>query len=140
MKFLKDFVKKNEGQFHPGGKLEKWFPVWDGLATFLFVPDLVTNKGAHIRDAVDLKRTMNTVIMALLPCLLFGIWNVGYQHDVALGRTEIDVLNQFLFGLTPVLPMLMVSYGVGLGVEFIFCIINKLKISFCVLEIFIWFS
>ena len=73
MKFLENLVEKLEPQFSKGGKYEKWYPVFDGFATFLFVPKHTTHSGVHVRDAVDLKRTMNTVIQALIPCLLFGI-------------------------------------------------------------------
>ena len=128
MKFLEKFVEKNRPNFQSGGKFEKWYPVWDGLETFLFVPDHVTHNGVHVRDAVDLKRTMNTVIQALLPCLLFGMWNVGYQHFAAFG-IESTFVEQFIYGLTKVLPMVIVSYAVGLGVEFTFCVIKKHQIE-----------
>jgi len=128
MKFLEKFVEKNRPNFQSGGKFEKWYPVWDGLETFLFVPDHVTHNGVHVRDAVDLKRTMNTVIQALLPCLLFGMWNVGYQHFTAFG-IESTFIEQFIYGLTKVLPMVIVSYAVGLGVEFAFCVIKKHQIE-----------
>ncbi len=123
MKFLERLVDKMEPNFEKGGKYEKWFPVFDGFATFLFTPKHVTKKGVHIRDAVDLKRTMNTVIQALVPCLLFGIWNTGFQHYKALGLLEeFGFLEQVLFGAIKVLPVVVVSYVVGLGVEFGFCI------------------
>lgn len=128
MKALENFVKKTRVNFHPGGKFEKWYPVWDGFETFLFVPDHVTHNGVHVRDAVDLKRTMNTVIQALLPCLLFGMWNTGYQHFQAFG-IEATFIEEFLFGLVRVLPMVIVSYAVGLGVEFGFCVIKKHQIE-----------
>ena len=123
MKFLEKIVDKLEPNFEKGGKYEKWFPLFDGFATFLFTPKHTTKKGVHIRDAVDLKRTMNTVIIAMVPCLLFGIWNTGYQHYNALGLTEeFGVLHQILFGALKVIPVVIVSYAVGLGVEFGFCI------------------
>lgn len=123
MKFLEKLVDKMEPNFEKGGKYEKWFPLFDGFATFLFTPKHTTKKGVHIRDAVDLKRTMNTVIQALIPCLLFGIWNTGYQHYSALGLTEeFGFFEQVLFGAIKVLPVVIVSYLVGLGVEFGFCI------------------
>lgn len=112
-----------EPNFEKGGKYEKWFPLFDGFATFLFTPKHTTKKGVHIRDAVDLKRTMNTVIQALVPCLLFGIWNTGFQHYKALGLLEqFGFGYQVLFGAIEVLPIVIVSYAVGLGVEFAFCI------------------
>ncbi|MFT6715575.1 MAG: Na+-transporting NADH:ubiquinone oxidoreductase subunit B [Saprospiraceae bacterium] len=123
MKFLEKLLDKMEPDFAKGGKKEKWMPLFDGLATFLFVPKHTTKKGVHIRDAVDLKRTMNTVIMALLPCLLFGIWNTGFQHYKALGLlSEFAFMDQVLFGAMQVLPIVIVSYVVGLGVEFAFAI------------------
>jgi Na+-transporting NADH:ubiquinone oxidoreductase subunit B len=123
MKFLEKLVDKMEPNFEKGGKYEKWFPLFDGFATFLFTPKHTTKKGVHIRDAVDLKRTMNTVIQALVPCLLFGIWNTGFQHYKALGLLEeFGFLEQLLFGAIEVLPIVVTSYVVGLGVEFAFCI------------------
>ena len=125
MKFLERLVDKMEPNFEKGGKYEKWFPLFDGFATFLFTPKHTTKKGVHIRDAVDLKRTMNTVIQALIPCLLFGIWNTGFQHYSALGLLEeFGFLEQVLFGAIKVLPIVIVSYAVGLGVEFGFCIVK----------------
>lgn len=124
MKALHDFIEtKFKPPFEKGGKLEKYWPVYDGLYTFLFVPAHTTHSGAHIRDGIDLKRTMNTVIMALIPALLFGMWNAGYQHYSALG-IESTLLENFLFGALKVVPMLIVSYGVGLGLEFLFCVIK----------------
>jgi len=105
--------------------------IWDGTYTFLFTPDHTTHgKGVHVRDGVDLKRTMFLVIVALIPCLLFGIWNTGHQHYLAVdgyaytGLAE-GFLDKILFGLIKVLPFVVVSYGVGLGIEFIFCAINR---------------
>jgi Na+-transporting NADH:ubiquinone oxidoreductase subunit B len=124
MKALHDYIEKNlEPHFHEGGKFQKLWPVYDGFYTFLFVPKHTAQSGAHIRDGIDLKRTMNTVIMALVPTLLFGMWNVGYQHYIALG-IDATFMEQFLFGALKVLPMVVVSYGVGLGVEFLFCVIK----------------
>lgn len=126
MKFLEKIIDKMEPDFAKGGKKEKWMPLFDGFATFLFVPKHTTKKGVHVRDAVDLKRTMNTVIMALIPCLLFGIYNTGFQHYKALGLlSEFTFLDQVLFGAMKVLPIVVVSYVVGLGVEFAFCIYKK---------------
>ncbi len=125
MKFLEKIVDKLEPNFEKGGKLEKWFPLFDGFATFLFTPKHTTKKGVHIRDAVDLKRTMNTVIIAMVPCLLFGIWNTGYQHYKALDLLqEFGFFDQVLFGALKVIPVVIVSYAVGLGIEFGFCIVK----------------
>lgn len=118
-----------EPKFAKGGKLEKWHPVFESFATLAFTPALVTNKGSHIRDGVDLKRTMMTVIIAMIPCLLFGIYNTGHWEMVAeMGNRNIDFWanpgTKFLNGLIVVLPLIIVSYGVGLTVEFIFGIIR----------------
>ncbi len=124
MKAIHDFLEeKIKPNFDKGAKFEKLWPVYDGFATFLFVPGHTAHSGAHIRDGIDLKRTMNTVITALIPCLLFGMWNVGYQHYNALGL-DVSFFDQFLFGAIKVLPMVIVSYGVGLGMEFLFCVIK----------------
>lgn len=123
MKFLRNIVDSVKPNFEKGGKLEKYWPVFDGLETFLFVPGHATVKGAHIRDGIDLKRTMVTVILALVPCLLFGMWNVGHQHFLAVGETA-EFMDKFIYGAIKVLPLVIVSYGVGLGIEFLFCIKN----------------
>lgn len=128
MKVLQDLVENLAPHFEKGAKYEKLWPVYDGLATFLFVPGHATHSGSHIRDGIDLKRTMNTVIMALIPTLLFGMWNVGYQHFLALGET-VTFFDQFLFGAIKVLPLVVVSYAVGLGVEFLFCILKGHQIN-----------
>jgi len=132
MKFLKDIVEKLEPQFEKGGKFEKLWPLFDGFATFLFVPGHATNKGSHIRDSIDLKRTMVLVILALVPCLLFGIWNTGHQYYAALGQYTAlgdGFLDKIMFGSWKVLPLVVVSYAVGLGVEFLFCIIKRHSIQ-----------
>lgn len=118
-----------EPLFAKGAKLEKLHYVYDGLATFLFTPDATTKRGAHIRDGVDLKRTMFIVVMALIPALLFGMYNTGHWHMVAeAGNMDLpywdDFSAKFIYGLIQVLPMVIVSYGVGLGIEFIFCTIK----------------
>lgn len=114
-----------EPNFVKGGKYEKWNPLFETLATFAFSPKIVTTKGSHIRDGVDLKRTMMTVIIALIPCLLFGIYNTGHWAMVAeQGNRDLvfwaDQGAKILIGLKVVLPLLIVSYGVGLAIEFMF--------------------
>lgn len=127
---LKKLLEKVEPSFREGGKLHKFWPVYDGFATFLFVPGHPTQKGAHIRDGIDLKRTMVTVILAALPALLFGIYNVGYQHFQAIGQlASASTGALFVYGLIKVLPLIVVSYVVGLGIEFAFCIIKKHQIN-----------
>ena len=83
MKFLEKILHKNEAKFEKGGKLEKFYPLYETLATFAFTPKLTTKSGSHIRDAVDLKRTMMMVILAMVPCLIFGIYNTGHWAEVA---------------------------------------------------------
>jgi Na+-transporting NADH:ubiquinone oxidoreductase subunit B len=129
MKIFKNLLDSVKPHFEEGGKLEKLYPVYDGFATFLFVPGHATHSGAHIRDGIDLKRTMITVVFALVPALLFGMWNVGYQHYLALGMSDVTFWDQFLFGAIKVLPIVIVSYAVGLGVEFAFCVIKKHQIN-----------
>lgn len=125
VKFLENILQKMEPNFVKGAKYEKWNPLFETLATFAFTPKLVTTKGAHIRDGVDLKRTMMMVIIALIPCLLFGIYNTGHWQMVAeLGNRNLPYwengLNKFWNGSIIVLPLIVVSYGVGLGIEFLF--------------------
>jgi Na+-transporting NADH:ubiquinone oxidoreductase subunit B len=127
VKALRNLVDSMKPAFAKGGKLEKLHWVFDGLETFLFTPGHATEKGAHIRDGIDLKRTMSIVIMAMLPCLLFGMWNVGHQHYLAIGEfvgRGDGFWEKFLFGAIKVLPIVVVSYGVGLGIEFLFTTIK----------------
>jgi Na+-transporting NADH:ubiquinone oxidoreductase subunit B len=119
MKALRTQIDKIKPMFEKGGKFEKFHSTFDALETFLFVPDKVTFKGSHVRDAIDLKRTMSFVLIALMPALLFGMWNVGYQHFLALGKTG-TMFELFWFGFLQVLPIIIVSYVSGLAVEFIF--------------------
>lgn len=130
MKPLRKILDKIKPSFEKGGKLEKFYPAFNAFETFLFVPDHTTaSKGAHVRDAIDLKRTMILVVISLVPCLLFGMWNVGYQHHLALGITDASLMDNFIFGAIKVLPLVIVSYGAGLTVEFIFAIIRKHTIN-----------
>ncbi len=129
MKFIEKYLHKMEPHFVKGGKYEKWNPLFETLATFAFTPKLVTTKGAHIRDGVDLKRTMMTVILALIPCLIFGIYNTGHwEMAVTEGNRNIPYFDhmglKFLHGLIIVMPIVVVSYGVGLAIEFIFGMIR----------------
>lgn len=101
-----------------GGKLEKLHSVFDGFETFLFVPNTTSKNGTHIHDAIDSKRTMIMVVVALIPALLFGMFNVGYQHYLAIGEAA-GFWDTFLFGALAVLPIVVVSYLVGLGIEFV---------------------
>jgi Na+-transporting NADH:ubiquinone oxidoreductase subunit B len=119
LKALLNIVEKVKPHFEKGGKLQRFHRSFEAFDTFLFVQGHVTSKGSHIRDAMDMKRTMFFVIIALVPTLLFGMWNVGLQHYRAIGL-EVGFMDQFLFGLVKVLPIVVVSYGVGLGIEFLF--------------------
>jgi Na+-transporting NADH:ubiquinone oxidoreductase subunit B len=107
------------------GKGKKWLPAFSAFHTFLYTPNDTTHTGGHVRGADDLKRTMNTVVLALIPCLIFGMFNTGFQHYNALGE-PVDFLSidALLIGLIKILPLVVVSYVVGLGVEFIFAIIK----------------
>ncbi len=103
----------------------KMSPVFNAFHTFLYTPDEVTHSGSHIRGADDLKRTMNTVIMALVPCLIFGIFNAGYQHNVASGvETAFMSFDNFAIGAWKVIPLIIVSYVVGLAIEMFFAAKN----------------
>ena len=120
MKFLRNTLDKLKPTFSKGGKLSFLHSTFDGFETFLFVPNETTKKGSHIRDGVDLKRTMFTVVIALIPALIFGMWNIGYQHFLAMGE-ESSLMANIWYGFLKTLPILIVSYGVGLGIEFMFC-------------------
>ncbi len=119
MNGLRTFVDKIKPTFEKGGKLGFLHSTFDAFETFLFVPNTVTRKGAHVRDCVDLKRVMIMVVLALVPAMLFGIWNVGYQHKLAFGLVDWGFWNIVLYGLVKVLPLYIVSYLVGLGIEFV---------------------
>jgi len=114
---LRKYLDKVKPNFQKGGKFEKFHSTFDAFETFLFVPDTVTRKGAHIRDASDLKRTMTVVLIALMPALLFGMWNAGYQNALVAGETR-TIFDNFWFGLFAMLPIIVTSYAVGLGIEF----------------------
>lgn len=119
MKALRNYIDKIKPQFEKGGKFEKLQSTFDAFETFLFVPDKVTFKGSHIRDSLDMKRTMIMVVIAVLPAMLFGMWNVGFHHFKSLGETA-GFWDQFWYGFLKVLPLIVVSYVVGLGIEFAF--------------------
>ena len=126
-------LKSTLHNFKQKNKDKKWLPAFSAIHTFLYTPNETTHGGTHVKAADDLKRTMNTVILALIPCLIFGMFNAGYQHYTALG--EIERVSSFfsstfwswdnlVIGLWKVLPLVVISYGVGLGIEFIFAIIK----------------
>ena len=125
MKFLRKIFDNAHEKINSSEKTKKFFPLIDAFDTLMFTPNHVTKKGAHVRDAIDLKRTMMLVIIALVPCLLFGIYNTGYQHYNALGQLDtVGIFDIILTGALVVLPLVVVSYASGLFVEFIFCIRN----------------
>ncbi|WP_271784110.1 NADH:ubiquinone reductase (Na(+)-transporting) subunit B [Aquimarina algiphila] len=127
---LKDKLHKLKLKY----KGKKMAPAFNAIHTFLYLPNETTHSGSHVRGADDLKRTMNTVIMALLPCLIFGMFNAGYQHHLAEGEIEAVAngffsagfwsIDNLVVGLWKVLPLVVISYGVGLGVEFLFAVIK----------------
>ena len=153
MQFLRNLIEKQKTLYHePGSKLHKVWPLFDAFETFLFAPDFRAGKErVHVRDYVDLKRVMNTVILAMLPCLLWAIWNAGAQHfaaiasknvaqaDYALGWLQsilgapnlaaVSAMDTIVFGLQRMLPILITSYGVGLGIEMTFSVIRKEEVS-----------
>ena len=119
MKALHKIISSVKPHFEEGGKLAKFWVVFDSLETFTFTPGHVTNNGSHIRDGIDLKRTMFFVIVALLPALLFGTWNIGDQYFSSIGESA-DLFEKLMVGAFKVIPLIIVSYGVGLGIEFFF--------------------
>jgi Na+-transporting NADH:ubiquinone oxidoreductase subunit B len=128
MNWIRHKIDQIKEPFEPGNKLQKYRPAINALDTFLFVPDHTTQKGAHIRDAVDLKRTMITVVLALIPALIFGMWNAGYQHYIQLGENPA-IFEAILHGAYKIVPMIVVSYGVGLGLEFAFAIMRGHEVN-----------
>tara|TARA_B100001250_G_scaffold227423_1_gene195188 strand:- start:1107 stop:2333 length:1227 start_codon:yes stop_codon:yes gene_type:complete len=135
MKLMHNILNKIKPHFEEGGKLHTLYPAYDAFETFLFVPNHTSQSGTHIKDSVDLKRTMVIVIMALLPCLLFGMWNTGYQYHSQLimgmdGYKELySFLDHFMFGFWKVIPLVIVSYVVGLSVEFAFAVNRKHQVN-----------
>ncbi len=120
MKALRNYIDKIKPNFEEGGKLSPLRSVFEGFESFLFVPNDTAKSGAHIHDAIDSKRIMSMVVIALMPALLFGMYNVGYQNALAAGQlAETSFWSMFIYGALAVLPKIIVSYIVGLGIEFI---------------------
>lgn len=117
MKALRNYLNKIKPNFEEGGKFHAFRSVFDGFETFLFVPNATSKSGTHIHDAIDSKRIMSMVVIALMPALLFGMYNVGYQHYHATGAAG-SFIEMFVYGFLAVLPKIVVSYVVGLGIEF----------------------
>ena len=118
MKALRNYIDKIKPNFEEGGKYQAFRSVFDGFETFLFVPNTTSKTGTHIHDAIDSKRIMSIVVIALIPALLFGMYNVGYQH-YAFAGIEGSFIEKFGYGFLAVLPKIIVSYVVGLGIEFV---------------------
>ncbi|MFD0976405.1 NADH:ubiquinone reductase (Na(+)-transporting) subunit B [Salinimicrobium gaetbulicola] len=128
MEWIRQKLDKFKEPFAKGKKLEKFAPAYNALDTFMFTPNHTTQKGAHVRDAVDLKRVMITVVLALVPVLLFSMWNTGYQY-LSQVQSEVGVWEAFLDGALKILPMIIVSYAVGLGIEFAFAIFRGHEVN-----------
>lgn len=135
MKFIKNILDNMRPNFEEGGKMHAFHSLFDAIDTLMFVPKTTTRLGSHIRDAVDNKRTMIVVFIALLPALLFGMYNIGYQHHISLVGVEgaVSYCDNFWgnlwYGFLKVLPMLLVSYIVGLGIEVVFAQIRRHEVS-----------
>ncbi|MEY4929467.1 MAG: hypothetical protein RI909_191 [Bacteroidota bacterium] len=126
MNFLRNQLDKVKHNFEKGQKWEKYYYAYEALDTFMFAPNTTNDvKGSQIRDAIDLKRLMMTVIIAMIPCLLFGTWNVGHQHFLAIGQAGATLGDKLWVGALQVFPIIVISYGVGLGIEFVFSILRK---------------
>lgn len=128
MKFIEDFFDSKRKHFIEGGHLQRLYPLFEAFETLFFIPGHVTRNAPHVRDSLDLKRLMSTVIVALIPLLLFGIYNTGYQSNLSSGL-PVGFTAVFLKGLSIVLPVIMVSYGVGFFWEVLFASIRKHNIS-----------
>ena len=132
-------LKSSLHNFKEKNKNKKWLPAFSAIHTFLFLPNETTHNGTHIKAADDLKRTMNTVIMAMVPCLIFGMFNAGYQHYLAFGEiqqatggflsSEFWTLDNFLVGFWKVIPLVIVSYVVGLAIEILFAMKNNHEVE-----------
>jgi len=117
MKIVKDYIDRIRPNFDKGGKFSMFHSLFEGVESFLFVSNKTSKSGVHIHDAIDSKRVMSIVVLALLPCLLFGMYNTGYQHYQAIGESS-GFWTTFLFGFLAVMPIVAISYIVGLGIEF----------------------
>ena len=116
---LRDYIDKIKPNFEEGGKFAKFHSTFEAFETFLYTPNRVTSNGAHIRDYNDMKRSLIYVVIALIPCFLFGTWNIGYQHFLSLGE-DVTFWQTVGYGLLKIIPLFLISYIVGLTIEFIF--------------------
>ena len=128
MKSLRKVVDKIKPNFERGGRFGYLHSTFEAFESFLFVPNKVTTRGSHIRDSIDMKRTMSIVVIAVMPALLFGIWNVGYLHFLSIGQ-EANFWQMVGHGVLKVLPIIIVSYVTGLGIEFIFAQIRGHEVN-----------
>ena len=123
-------LKENLHNIKEKNKDKKWLPAFSALHTFLYTPNETTHSGGHVRAADDLKRTMTMVVLALIPCLIFGMFNTGFQHFKAFGTpVEFLSMDAFWFGFLKILPLIIVSYVVGLGVEVLFAVIKNHEVE-----------
>lgn len=131
MSKLRNYLDRIRPDFEPGGKLHAFRSVYEGMETFLYTPRTTSGRSGavHIHDSIDSKRTMIIVVLALMPCFLFGMYNTGYQHWLALGATEFPFWNLMLYGFLTILPRVAVAYIVGLGIEFTFAQIKHEEIQ-----------
>ncbi len=133
MKALRNFLDKIKPRFEKGGKFEKLHSTFEAFESFLYVPNRVTSIGSHICDANDSKRTMIVVVLALVPALLFGMWNIGYQHNLSVGVNDIDWLSglwpNLWHGFLVLFPLIVVAYVAGLGTEFVFAQIRGHEVA-----------
>jgi len=130
MSGLRGYIDKIKPHFEKGGKFEKLQSTFEAFETLLFVPNKVTTQGTHIRDAMDMKRTMIIVVIALVPTILFGMWNAGYQHHLAVNPEEpLTILQSFWIGFKLVFPIIVVSYVTGLAIEFLFAQIRGHEVN-----------
>jgi Na+-transporting NADH:ubiquinone oxidoreductase subunit B len=131
---LRGYIDKIKPSFSEGGRFPWLHSTFEAFETFAFTPNRVTNRGSHVRDAIDLKRAMIMVVIALIPAMLFGMWNIGYQHyqassHLSIFNSQFSFLDCFWFGFLRMLPMLAVSYIVGLGIEFTFAQIRHHEVN-----------
>ena len=129
MKFIRNMFDKHEHHFLKGGKLERFYPIWEMQETFLFTSDHVTKSGPHVRDSIDSKRLMMMVVIALVPCVLFGAYNTGLQAALSNGQASDDVMALFWTGMVAIMPIIVVSYAVGGIWEVVFAVVRKHEIN-----------
>ncbi len=125
---LRKLVDKIKPNFEKNGKLYFLHSTFEAFETFLFVPNTTTKRSAHIRDAIDLKRTMIIVVIALMPAMLFGMWNIGYQYHLSMGE-QVSLFANFMYGFLKLLPLIVVAYVAGLGTEFVFAQIRHHEVN-----------